>query len=195
MSRPVTNDETVREHLVDATVRLLASSRPGELSVRQIAGDAGASTTAIYVLFGGKEGLFQAARLRAVEGLYLRMVNTPNSSDASKDVKLLARNYLEWAIDSPRLYGVLFQGIQTFNPAGSVGDRDPVAPLIDAINRGIADKHFNGSSDAIATSVWVALHGISTLMRDHAISASTARKYAKTTIDALLLGWSTNSLE
>jgi AcrR family transcriptional regulator len=195
MSRPVTNDETVREHLIDATVRLLASGRPDQLSVRQIAGDAGASTTAIYVLFGGKDGLFQAARIQAVESLYQRMVTTPTSLNPARDLQLLAHNYLEWAIDSPQLYGVLFQGIQTFDPTGSIGDRDPVAPLVDAINRGIAGQRFVGPADAIATSVWVALHGIATLMRDHAISATTARKYAKTTIDALLLGWSTTSLE
>ncbi|WP_394771575.1 TetR/AcrR family transcriptional regulator [Lacisediminihabitans sp.] len=190
MPRPVTNDATVRQRLVDATVRLLSTHRPAQLSVRQIAGEAAASTTAIYALFGDKDGLLGAARDVAIESLYGSLSNTPPTSNPPDDLRLLATTYLDWAAAHPHLYGVLFQGIQTFDPGGALGERDPAAPLMAAVERGIDRGDLEGPPGAIAASLWVALHGIATLVRDGAMTNAVARICAETTIDALLSGWS-----
>ena len=50
----------VRRALLDAASRLLVEEGPQALSMRRVAAAAGCSTTVLYTLFGGKEGLADA---------------------------------------------------------------------------------------------------------------------------------------
>ncbi len=189
MARPRTNDATVRQAILDATVRILAHSRPSDTSVRQIAADAGSSVAAIYSLFGDKDGLLDEVRAIAVEGFYQRLASVAETSDPLADIHALAAAYIGWAQQSPHLFGILFSGIGEFDPTGEVGERDPAGVLLTAVGRAQGAGLLDGPPPAIAISLWVAIHGIATLARQGAIGEATVRLALQAATSAILRGW------
>lgn len=189
MGRPRTNDDTVKERLV-ATATELFATRPREsVTVRALASAAGTATAAVYTLFGSKDALVAEVRARAVAGLFGELSAVPATEDPLADVHALSAAYRRWAVGNPHLYTVLFGGVQTFDPSGPVGTGDPVRPLLNAIDRGIADGLLDGDATAVALSVWVTLHGLVTLEMAGALAPSVAEATFASTLPATLRGW------
>ncbi|MFD8547191.1 TetR-like C-terminal domain-containing protein [Streptomyces sp. NPDC059649] len=189
MGRPKTNDDTVKERLVACATEMFAT-RPRELvTVRALATAAGTSTTAVYSLFDGKDGLIGEVRDRAVAGLYQDLSAVPTSDDPLADLFALAVAYRRWGREHSHLYTVLFGGVQSFDPSGAVGTADPVRPLLAAIDRALAESLLAGEATSIALSFWVTLHGLVTLELAGALDAATAESSLRTTIHATLRGW------
>ncbi|QHC27068.1 TetR/AcrR family transcriptional regulator [Streptomyces sp. GS7] len=191
MGRPRTNDETVKERLVECATELLATGPRESVTVRAVAAAAGASTTAVYSLFGGKDGLIGAVRDRAVASLFQDLSAVPTSQDPLADMYALAVAYRRWGCGHRHLYMVLFGGVQSFEPSGAVGARDPIRPLIAAIDRGVEGSVLAGEVTSIALSLWVTLHGLVTLELAGGFDAHTAEAAFRSTIHAMLRGWAT----
>ncbi|MEU6197445.1 TetR-like C-terminal domain-containing protein [Streptomyces sp. NPDC047061] len=191
MGRPRTNDETVKERLVACATEMLATGPRESVTVRAVAAAAGASTTAVYSLFGGKDGLIGEVRDRAVVGLFQGLSAVPDSGQALADIYALAVAYRRWAGEHSHLYAVLFGGVQSFDPSGAVGIGDPIRPLLAAIDRASAESVLEGEGTSIALSVWVTLHGLVTLELAGALDAATVEATFRSTIDATLRGWMT----
>jgi AcrR family transcriptional regulator len=79
VGRPRTNDEAVKERLVVCATEMLATRPRESVTVRAVAAAAETSTTAVYSLFGGKDGLIGAVRDRAVAGLFQDVSAVPTS--------------------------------------------------------------------------------------------------------------------
>lgn len=118
MGRPRTNDEAVKERLVECATEMLATRPRESLTLRAVAAAAEASTTAVYSLFGGKDGLIGAVRDRAVAGLFQDLSATKTSADPLADLYALAVAYRRWGRGHSHLYTVLFGGVQSFDPSG-----------------------------------------------------------------------------
>jgi len=191
MGRPRTNDETVRERLVECATELLATRPQESVTVRAVATAAGSSTAAVYSLWGGKDGLIGAVRDKAVTSLYQSLTAVPTSEDPLADIYALAAAYRRWGREHSHLYSVLFGGAQSFEPSGAVGPGDPIRPLIAAIDRAVTDSLLDGEAASIALSVWVTLHGLVTLELAGALDAPTAEAAFRSTIHATLRGWMT----
>jgi AcrR family transcriptional regulator len=191
VGRPRTNDETVKERLVACAIEMLATRPRESVTVRALAAAAGTSTTAVYSLFGGKDGLIGEVRNRAVAGLFQEVAAVPTSADPLADLCALAAAYRRWGREHSHLYTVLFGGVQSFDPSGAVGASDPVRPLLAAIDRGLAESVLAGEATSIALSVWVTLHGLVTLELAGAFDAATAEATFRSTIHAALRGWTT----
>ncbi|WP_369368464.1 TetR/AcrR family transcriptional regulator [Streptomyces sp. CG4] len=191
MGRPRTNDETVKERLVACATEMLATHPQDSVTLRALATAAGTSTTAVYSLFGGKDGLIAAVRDRAVAGLFQDLSAVPASGDPLADIYALAVAYRRWGCAHRHLYTVLFGGVQSFEPTGPVGGRDPIGPLLAAIERGVTGAVLAGEVTSIALSLWVTLHGLVTLELAGAFDAPTAEAAFRPTIQAALRGWAT----
>lgn len=191
MARPRTNDEAVGERLVARATEMLATGPRESVTVRAVAAAAGTSTTAVYSLFGGKDGLIAAVRDRAVAGLFQDVSAVPASADPLADLFALAAAYRRWGCGHRHLYTVLFGGAQSFDPSGGVGARDPVRPLVAAIDRAVAGSLLAGEATSIALSLWVTLHGLVTLELAGALDAPTAETAFRSAIHAALRGWAT----
>ncbi|MFG2488546.1 TetR/AcrR family transcriptional regulator [Streptomyces virginiae] len=191
MGRPRTNDEAVGERLVVCATEMLATRPRASVTLRAVAAAAEASTTAVYSLFGGKDGLFGAVRDRAVAGLFQGLSAVPTSADPLTDLYALAVAYRGWGRGHSHLYTVLFGGVQSFDPSGSVGAADPIRPLLAAIDRGLAASVLAGEARSIALSIWGTLHGLVTLELAGALDADTAEAAFRSTIHATLRGWTT----
>ncbi|MFJ7593164.1 TetR/AcrR family transcriptional regulator [Streptomyces sp. NPDC097617] len=189
MGRPRTNDEAVKELLVVCATELLATRPRESVTVRAVAAAAGTSTTAVYSLFGGKEGLIGAVRDRAVAGLFQDLSAVATSADPLADLYALAVAYRGWGRGHRHLYTVLFGGVQSFDPSGEAGAGDPVRPLLAAIDRASAACVLTGETTSIALSIWAALHGLVTLELAGALDAATAGAAFRSTIHAVLRGW------
>lgn len=191
MGRPRTNDDTVKERLVERATEWLATRPREALTIRAVATAAGTSTAAVYSLFGNKDGLIAAVRDEAVAGLFEAVSAVPATEDALADLYALAVAYRRWALGHPQLYAVLFGGVQSFQPSGAPGASDPVRPLVEAIDRGVVESVLDGRATAIALSVWVGLHGLVTLELAGAFDTPTAEAAFRSTVNATLRGWAT----
>lgn len=149
-----------------------------------------ASTTAVYSLFGGKDGLISAVRDRAVAGLF-QDVSAVQTSDPLADLYALAVAYRRWGRGHSHLYTVLFGGVQSFDPSGEVGGSDPIRPLLAAIDRALTASVLVGDTTAIALSIWGTTHGLVTLELAGGFDAATAEAAFHSTIHATLRGWMT----
>ncbi|MFF4501277.1 TetR-like C-terminal domain-containing protein [Streptomyces sp. NPDC001401] len=191
MGRPRTNDEAVKERLVVCATEMLATRPRESLTVRAVAAAAEASTTAVYSLFGGKDGLIGAVRDRAVAGLFQDVSAVQTSADPLADLYALAVAYRHWGRGHSHLYTVLFGGVQSFDPSGAVGASDPIRPLLAAIDRALAASVLVGEATSIALSLWATLHGLVTLELAGALDAATAEAAFRSAIHATLRGWTT----
>ncbi|MFB0627108.1 TetR/AcrR family transcriptional regulator [Streptomyces sp. AB3(2024)] len=191
MGRPRTNDEAVKERLVECATEMLATRPRESLTVRAVAAAAEASTTAVYSLFGGKDGLVAAVRDRAVAGLFRDLSAVQTSADPLADLYALAVAYRRWGREHRHLYTVLFGGVQSFDPSGDVGASDPIRPLIAAIDRALAASVLVGEATSIALSIWATLHGLVTLELAGALDAVTSEAAFRSAIQATLRGWTT----
>ncbi|MGQ4364726.1 TetR/AcrR family transcriptional regulator [Streptomyces sp. SAS_272] len=191
MGRPRTNDEAVKERLVECATEMLATRPRESLTVRAVAAAAEASTTAVYSLFGGKDGLIAAVRDRAVAGLFQDLSAAQASADPLADLYALAVAYRRWGRGHSHLYTVLFGGVQSFDPSGEVGANDPIRPLLAAIDRALTGSVLVGESTSIALSIWATLHGLVTLELSGALDGATAEAAFRSTLHATLRGWAT----
>lgn len=170
----------------------MLATRPREsVTVRAVAVAAGASTTAVYSLFGGKDGLIAAVRDRAVVGLFQDLSAAQTSADPLADLYELAVAYRRWGRGHSHLYTVLFGGVQSFDPSGEVGAGDPIRPLLAAIDRALAASVLVGDATSIALSIWATLHGLVTLELAGALDTATAEAAFRSAIHATLRGWTT----
>lgn len=171
------------------------ATRPQEsVTVRALATAAGTSTAAVYTLFRGKDGLISEVRDQAVAGLFQDLTAVPGSEDALEDLYALAVAYRRWGLEHRHLYTVLFGGAQSFVPSDRIGDRDPVRPLVAAIDRAVAAHVLAGDTTLIAVSLWVALHGLVTLELAGSLEGAAAQTAFRSTVDAVLRGWATPSV-
>lgn len=170
---------------------MLATGPRESVTVRAVAAAAEASTTAVYSLFGGKDGLIDAVRDRAVAGLFQEVSAVPTSADPLADLYALAVAYRRWGLGHSHLYTVLFGGVQSFDPSGEAGAADPVRPLLTAIDRASAASVLDGEATSIALSVWATLHGLVTLELAGALDAATAGAAFRSAVHATLRGWTT----
>ncbi|MER6914821.1 TetR-like C-terminal domain-containing protein [Streptomyces sp. NPDC000594] len=191
MGRPRTNDETVKERLVVCATELLATRPRESVTVRAVAAAAEASTTAVYSLFGGKDGLIGAVRDRAVAGLFQELSAVRASADPLADLHALAVAYRRWGRGNSHLYTVLFGGVRSFDPSGPVGAGDPIRPLLTAIDRALAASVLTGDTRSIALSIWGTLHGLVTLELAGALDSATAEAAFPPAVRATVRGWTT----
>ncbi|MFI0965773.1 TetR/AcrR family transcriptional regulator [Streptomyces sp. NPDC021080] len=191
MGRPRTNDEAVKERLVVCATEMLATHPRESVTLRAVAAGAGASTTAVYSLFGGKDGLIGAVRDRAVAGLFQEVSAVPASADPLADLFALAVAYRRWGCGHSHLYTVLFGGVQSFDPSGEAGADDPMRPLLAAIDRALTASVLAGDATSIALSIWGTLHGVVTLELAGALDTTTAETAFRTAVHATLRGWTT----
>jgi AcrR family transcriptional regulator len=108
VARPRRYDDDTRLELVQAAAELLASGGPGALSVRAVAEAVGASTSAIYAVFGSKAELVRGMHRVGFEELEAQLSAVPLTDDPWVDLLELGIAYRASAIARPDLYGVMF---------------------------------------------------------------------------------------
>jgi AcrR family transcriptional regulator len=163
MARPKVHTEELRTELLRRAGELVRDEGVGALSLRALAADVGTSTTAVYTLFGGKDGLIEALLEAAFSDFAAHQNAVPVTDDPVADVAMLGRAYLEWALARPDLYAVLFGGSLVAScavpdlPAAA----ESQAPIHHAVERAVVQGRFEGASvEVIAQSLKAQVHGL-----------------------------------
>ena len=89
MPRPKIHDESTKMALLEAGARVLAREGPAALTTRRVADEVGASTTAVYTLFGGKGGLVREIYIEGFARLAEAFAAVERGHDPVADLRAL----------------------------------------------------------------------------------------------------------
>src|SRR6476469_570610 len=104
-TRPVTDQ---RRRLLDVALARVEESGPEVLRARELTADIGASTQAIYTLFGGMPGLIEAVVADAFGRFAYYVDEVPEGDDPVADFFAKGWAFSEWALAHPQLYRLMF---------------------------------------------------------------------------------------
>jgi AcrR family transcriptional regulator len=168
VGRVKTYDDKLRQRLVDEGGRLLSEEGVAALTLRSVAARAGTSTTAVYSLFGDKDGLLAAMYTEGFERLGTALDRARRrEKDPLAALAAAGMAYRSAALKAPHLYNLMFgKAAPAFAP-------DPVAaktaeaaftPLVEAVQACLEDGQLVArAADPVARYLWAVSHGIVSL--------------------------------
>ncbi|MGW0510258.1 TetR/AcrR family transcriptional regulator [Streptomyces olivaceoviridis] len=157
------SDAGLRARLVDVGVELLAAEGPRALTLREIARRAGVSHGAPRRYFPTHLELLSAIARRGFtelgERAHATLAQEPGGPRAQ--VAALARTYLEFALERPGMYELMFR--HDLLESGHLGLRDTSLPLFTLLARLIGDADPEADARRVAGALWANLHGTAQL--------------------------------
>lgn len=178
-------DPAVRDALIEAAARILATEGPSRLTLRHLAAEVGTSTMAIYTHFGGMDRLRLEVCAEGFRRLAAHLGGVEHTDDPVADLLALGLAYTTNARENPHLYRAMFLdplpvsapldvGTAMMSEVGSA--TEPVdAPaseyfaeslatlevLVEAIARCVAAGRFtDGDPRRMAGELWALTHGL-----------------------------------
>jgi AcrR family transcriptional regulator len=97
-----------RAHLLEAAFDMLERGGPEALQTRPLAAAVGASTQAVYTLFGGMPGVFEALVTEGYVRFARHVAAVAETDDPVADHFSKGWAYCEWALAHPQLYRLMF---------------------------------------------------------------------------------------
>lgn len=193
---------TLRQGMLDAATRLLTEEGPAALTVRRVAEAVNCSTTLLYSLFGGKDGLANELYLegfaRLKEEFFAAAAQAPAKKDADglQALRLHARIYHQYARRNPSYYMVMFgDAIAGFVPpvASRKQAWESLAALIDAFDAAMKSGVLPSSNPtAAARLLWAAMHGaVSLELKGYYLKTERADELFDAAVEAVLLSLKT----
>jgi AcrR family transcriptional regulator len=189
--RPATYDKDTREALLVAAGRILAGEGAAQLTMRRLAGEVGATTSAIYALFGSKQEVVRAMYREGFEHL-TRLEAEVDQADPVARIRALAYAYRRAALDRPHLYQVMFAcPVPDFIPDDedmAIG-QGSLFILRDAVADAVAAQAIRGDVDTITVAMWALVHGLASLELNGSLAHQTDPDAVwETSLDASLSG-------
>jgi AcrR family transcriptional regulator len=187
----------LRNALVESASRLIEASGPGAFSLREAAREVGVSANAAYRHFDDKGALISAVAddgferlakrmLRAIDGAPGRRAEEP---PAIARFRAVGRAYVEFAIEHPALFRVMFGEHGAGCASAPAKEADEVTPwtllgtALDAlVEAGLLTPERREGAELKA---WTVVHGFASLAIDGLLGAPTARARATALEDAL----------
>jgi AcrR family transcriptional regulator len=160
--------QRLRQELMEAADRLLAAgATPESLSLRAVAREAGVAAPSVYLQFESKDALIDAV-VTARFQQFADVVTASIAGEIDPYTRLLrgCQTYIAFAQEHPSAYRMIFEiKVPVLDPEDLPG-RDVFQILVD----GVAACLPPGSASpeqafAIASDLWVAMHGMVTLRR------------------------------
>jgi AcrR family transcriptional regulator len=165
MRKPLTEEQIAafRAKLCAAAESLFASQGVPGVSMRQIAQKMGYSQTAAYRYFSNKSEILAAVRTAALHRFVARLEQAHGGIDARADARALGRAYLQFAVDEPDAYRLIFDVHQT--------DVNLYPDLVDATERArdcmtlyvqalVDEGLLVGDARHLGTLFWAGAHGL-----------------------------------
>ncbi|MFE9600968.1 TetR/AcrR family transcriptional regulator [Streptomyces hokutonensis] len=163
----------LRDRLVDVGVELVASEGAQALTLREIARRAGVSHGAPRRYFPTHLELLSAIARHGFADLGERAAGAIGDGTASPraQVTALSRTYLEFALDNPGMYELMFR--HDLLESGHLGLRETSLPLfgvlVDLVGRARPDV----DARHVAGALWANLHGLAQLWRWGSLQIAT----------------------
>ncbi|GGW71769.1 TetR family transcriptional regulator [Streptomyces lucensis JCM 4490] len=162
------SDTGLRARLVDVGVELLASEGPQALTLREIARRAGVSHGAPRRYFPTHLELLSAIARRGFDDLADRVGKALSPDphdplDPRAQVAALARTYVDFALDRPGMYELMFR--HDLLESGTLGLRGTSLPLFSLFADLVGEVHPEADARRTAGALWANLHGVAQLWR------------------------------
>jgi AcrR family transcriptional regulator len=163
----------LRVRLVDVGVELLAQEGVGALTLREIARRAGVSHGAPRRYFPTHLELLSAIARRGFTELAGRVTTTLADGTATPRTRLteLSRAYLEFALDNPGMYELMFR--HDLLESGHLRLRDTSLPLFGVLVELVGRARPDADARAVSGALWANLHGIAQLWRWGSLQLAT----------------------
>ncbi|TQF16665.1 TetR/AcrR family transcriptional regulator [Myxococcus llanfairpwllgwyngyllgogerychwyrndrobwllllantysiliogogogochensis] len=185
----------LRQALVDATLKLIATEDVGAVSLREVARRAGVTAAAPYHHFRDKDALLAAVAEEGYRALNQRMDESLSSIRAPRtdnQLRALARCYVRFAVEHPAHYRVMFRQ--------EWGDEEKYASLhaegMRAYGRlqELAKETTGGKvdMDTLAFTVWAWVHGLASLWNEGPLRKKTRSDSIEPLLERsveLFVGW------
>lgn len=162
----------LREVILDAAERLVIEARDADaVSMRAVADAVGVTPASIYLHFSDKEELIRAVCERSFAAFDEVVEQAGKTTDDPvESLRRRARAYVQFGLDNPEQYRILFMG-----KVGSVGESIDVSKmpgsfaflhLVEAVERAINAGAFRPGLEPflVATGFWTAAHGMTSLL-------------------------------
>ncbi len=160
-------EQAIRTTLLDAASALLSAEGPQALAMRRIAAEVGCSTTVLYRLFGGKNGLAEALYIEGFERFRQRLAAVPPNPDPRAYLLDLSIAYRENALQERNYYGLMFgHPIPGFTPGDAACEQAlaSFSVLTDAVRACARAGHLiDADPDQVAAALWATVHGLVSL--------------------------------
>lgn len=189
---------SLRQGMLDAATRLLTEEGPAALTVRRVADAVNCSTTLLYSLFGGKDGLANELYLEGFARLKAEFAAASAQSSKKKSdqgglapLLLHARVYHQYARRNPSYYMVMFgDAIAGFVPPVESRKQawESLAVLIDTFDACMKNGTLPPSNPtAAARLLWAAMHGaVSLELKGYYLKTERADELFDAAVNAVL---------
>ncbi|MET7429959.1 TetR/AcrR family transcriptional regulator [Streptomyces flaveolus] len=183
------SDAGLRARLVDVGVELLATEGPQALTLREIARRAGVSHGAPRRYFPTHLKLLSAIARRGFTELAGRAhaALERETGGPRAQVAALARTYLEFALERPGMYELMFR--HDLLESGHLGLRDSSLPLFTLLARLIGDADTGADARRVAGALWANLHGTAQLWRWRSLQLALAEEDFGPLLDTVLAAY------
>lgn len=149
-----TPDEHLKERILDVAQGLLRAQGEKGITLRAVADAAGTTTPTVYKRFPNKSAILLALALRARDRYVKRQ-------SQRKSLRSAAEGYLEWAIQHPHEYQLIYGHNWPKVFAIEMG-----RPGLDWTQEKLAELHGGNPKDyeLLAATLWMLLHGTASLL-------------------------------
>lgn len=176
--RSIHTGQELRELILQAAQELIQDGGLAGLSAREIARRIDYSPGTIYNVFENLDDVVLHVEARLLDALDERLSALPQSDDAAENVRQLARAYLRFTHEHPKLWNLLFEH---HLPSGAVVPgwyQQKLEGLLQRVETALAPVLGHNDQQALqraARVLWAGVHGITSL--------STADKLSTVTTD------------
>ncbi|WDM13305.1 TetR/AcrR family transcriptional regulator [Streptomyces lavenduligriseus] len=181
------SDTSLRDRLVDAGVELLAAEGLQALTLREIARRTGVSHGAPRRYFPTHLELLSAIARRGFADLAerTRRALDRETGGARARVAALAGAYLEFALEQPGMYELMFR--HDLLESGRLGLREASLPLFSLLTGLIAAADPGADAPRVAGALWANLHGLAQLWRWRSLQLATGEQDLAALLETVLV--------
>ncbi|KRE68430.1 TetR family transcriptional regulator [Arthrobacter sp. Soil736] len=148
--------------LLRAAAELLANSAGAPVSTRQITQLAGVTAPTLYHHFGDKEGLFDAVVAAGFEEYVAGERDFAPSGQPLEDIRRMWDNHVQFGLNQPELYLVMFGNIRPESRPSIVADAE--ALMEEMLNKAAAAGQLNVQPREAARSILAANVGVTLML-------------------------------
>ncbi len=161
------DSETRQNLIIESAIDLLHRKGLGSVTMRGVAQALGVGTMTLYTYVKGQEELRCAMTRRGFEMLQAGCAAS-STLDSHQSWKGGARHYVQFALENPRLYELMFATPLPVNGEDESMLMSGFKPLFDRIRQRLSAKGIKGRKAELqarraAGVFWVSLHGLASL--------------------------------
>jgi AcrR family transcriptional regulator len=183
--------DALRELIIEACEAIISESGLAGLSAREIAKRVGYSPGTIYNVFDSLDDLILQVEARVLDGLDARLAALKNEGSTNDRILSLARAYLAFTTERPRLWNLLFEhhlpaAMQV--PSWYQHKLDQLLDRVEVVVRPLVRDHDGSGAKRAARVLWAGVHGITSLATTDKLSSVTSED-AVALVDDLVLNY------